>query len=143
MNRGKKDEQPKPPLLRMPPRRRERQDDAEGIRTPAGRAQRISSRSPHRSDTASQSELRETSVREFSPKGPKLGREDRRPTNGSLALPRVKLREVVGSSATRGFPLRAQEESERPRESTDPPKTRTWNLRLRRPTPHSLGQRAP
>ena len=25
----------------------------------------------------------------------------------------------------------------------DPPRTRTWNLRLRRPTPYPLGQRAP
>ena len=25
---------------------------------------------------------------------------------------------------------------------TDPPRTRTWNLRLRRPTPYPLGQRA-
>ena len=27
------------------------------------------------------------------------------------------------------------------REKSDPPRTRTWNLRLRRPTPYPLGQR--
>ncbi len=72
-----KTEHPKPLLLRMPPQSNEREDDTEGIRTPAGRAQWISSPSPSRSDTVSQSERRETNGREFSPKEPEAW--ERRP----------------------------------------------------------------
>jgi hypothetical protein len=76
-------------------------------------------------------------------RNPKRGR-DRRPTNGDMALPCVSLREVVGWSATGArCPRSAQGGRERPRESTGPPKTRTWNLWLRSPTPYPFGQRPP
>jgi hypothetical protein len=88
----KKREQPKLLLPRARPQSNDRQYTTEGFRTPAGRANQL----PHHSDIASQSGLRETSGGDFSPTEPEAGREDRRPTNGGRALPRVSLFSSVG-----------------------------------------------
>ena len=55
----------------------------------------------------------------------------------------AEAKRASGFSARRNFVsmLKAQQAKMRAL-SHDPPRTRTWNLRLRRPTPYPLGQRA-